>query len=335
MLFETMLNKLNCGIPHNSGMDSLSKTTIVAFALPPNDTADWSTALSQLDLPYLHHWLQRARLQAQPSWEATSLSPPHEHLLAQALGWPATDGLLPWAAQAARQRWPQAPADQAWAWVHLCHWHVRNGQVTMLPTGAVSPQDSDALLDAMRGYFAEDGITLHAWQPGLWLAQGEVFRQLPTAAMDRVLGRQIAPWLVGASLSEHTPAVKLVRRLQNEMQMLLYQHPVNAARSLPLNSFWVSGSGALPATTESAGPQPAPFLIDSLTAPALSGDVDGWLQTWRALDADVLPQRLQAPDAQLLLCGDTQARCWQAAPPRWRTRLQRWLTPVTLRSVLS
>ena len=253
----------------------------------------------------------------------------------QALGWPATDGLLPWAAQAARQRWPQAPADQAWAWVHLCHWHVRNGQVTMLPTGAVSPQASDALLDAMRGYFAEDGITLHAWQPGLWLAQGEVFRQLPTAAMDRVLGRQIAPWLVGASLSEHTPAVKLVRRLQNEMQMLLYQHPVNAARSLPLNSFWVSGSGALPATTESTGPQPAPFLIDSLTAPALSGDVDGWLQTWRALDADVLPQRLQAPDAQLLLCGDTQARCWQAAPPRWRTRLQRWLTPVTLRSVLS
>ena len=41
-----------------------------------------------------------------------------------------------------------------------------------------------------------------------------------------------------------------LRRLQNEMQMLLYRHPVNDARAaqrrLTVNSFWISGTGTLP-----------------------------------------------------------------------------------------
>ena len=331
MLFETMLDKPNCGITHNSGMHSLSKTTIVACALPPQDTADWSSALASLRLPHLRQWLQHAQLAGQQQWDASSLSPPHEHMLAQALGWPDTDGLLPWAAQAAQQHAPQTPAGQAWAWIHLCHWHVRNGQVMLMNAGPVSVEESNALLSAMAGYFLEDGIALHPWQPGVWLAQGEVFRQLPTAALERVLGRHLEPWLVGAADAQHSPAVKLVRRLQNEMQMLLYQHPVNANRSLPLNSFWVSGSGALPATTQS----PPPLLLEPLTGPALAGDVAAWVQAWQALDAEHLSQRLAAPDAQLVLCGDTLARCWQTSPPNWRTRLKRWMAPVQLTSVLS
>jgi hypothetical protein len=312
-------------------MHSLSKTTIVACALPPHDTADWSSALSNVQLPHLNQWLQHAVLAEQQQWHASSLSPPHEHMLAQALGWPDADGLLPWAAQAAQQRDPQTTAGQAWAWIHLCHWHVRNGQVMLMNAGPVSVEESDALLSAMLGYFLEDGIVLHAWQPGVWLAQAEVFRQLPTAAWDRVLGRHLEPWLVGATDAQHSPEVKLVRRLQNEMQMLLYQHPVNATRSMPLNSFWVSGSGALPPTTLS----PPPLVLDALTAPALAGDVAAWVQAWQALDAEHLSQRLAAPDAQLVLCGDTHARSWQASPPTWGSRLKRWMAPVQLSSVLS
>ncbi len=312
-------------------MHSLSKTTVVAGALPLSDSADWMAALSKLNLPHLHSWLQHAVLQQSQTWDATSLSPPHEHVMAQALGWADTDGLLPWAAQVAQQHRPQAAAGQAWAWIHLCHWHVRNGQVLLLKADPISHEESDALLSAMAPYFAEDGITLQAWQPGLWLAQGEVFRHLPTAALTRVLGRQVEPWLVGAADAQHSNEVKLVRRLQNEMQMLLYQHPVNATRALALNSFWVSGSGALP----NAAPRAAPLLLDSLVAPALAGDIDGWRHAWQALDAGALATQLATPGAQVVLCGDTQARTWQAQAPLWPTRLQRWLAPVQLSSVLS
>jgi hypothetical protein len=50
----------------------------------------------------------------------------------------------------------------------------------------------------MQPYFVDDGITIHyvpALGPSRWLAEGEVFRSLPTASLDRVLGRNVDPWL--------------------------------------------------------------------------------------------------------------------------------------------
>ena len=104
---------------------------------------------------------------------------------------------------------------------------------------ALAEEESRALLAAMQPYFAEDGITLHYEQPLRWLVQGEPLRGQFGSAPDRVIGRDVAPWL---------PASPLLRRLQNEMQMLLYTHAVNDARSargaLPVNSFWLHGTGA-------------------------------------------------------------------------------------------
>ena len=69
-------------------------------------------------------------------------------------------------------------------------------------------------------------------------------RGLATASLDRVIGRVLDPWMPRGDAS------RPLRRLQQEMQMLLYTHPVNEERTrgglLPVNSFWVSGSGALP-----------------------------------------------------------------------------------------
>ena len=104
--------------------------------------------------------------------------------------------------------------------------------------------DSQALLAAMQPFFEQDGIALEYDAPTLWLARGEVFRDLATASLDRVVGRTIDDWMPRAE------AAKTLRRLQQEMQMLLYTHEVNEARMrgglLPVNSFWVSGTGALP-----------------------------------------------------------------------------------------
>ena len=98
------------------------------------------------------------------------------------------------------------------------------------------------LLAAMEPYFAEDGITLTYQAPLRWLARGELFRTLPTASLDRVIGQTIDRWMPAGD------AGRSLRRLQQEMQMLLYTLPLNDARQrgglLPVNSFWASGSGA-------------------------------------------------------------------------------------------
>jgi hypothetical protein len=77
----------------------------------------------------------------------------------------------------------------------------------------------------MKRYFEEDGITLHPLTNGTWLAFGEVFKDLPTASLERVAGTTIDPWMPQQEHAKH------LRRLQNEMQMLLYTHAVNDSRS--------------------------------------------------------------------------------------------------------
>jgi hypothetical protein len=117
-----------------------------------------------------------------------------------------------------------------------------------------------------------------------------------------------------------SPQAAPLRRLQNEMQMLLYTHPVNDARAArgvpPVNSFWLSGTGALttvrtPATTD-------PKVADHLRAPALNEDWPAWMQAWHALDAtecaDLLRTLDQGHPIQLTLCGEASAQTFVSQP---------------------
>jgi hypothetical protein len=94
----------------------------------------------------------------------------------------------------------------------------------------------------MQPYFEEDGIQLHWHSAHTWLAQGPVFQNLASASLARVRGQPTDPWIPRQS------AAQRLRRLQNEMQMLLYTHAVNDARGArgqaPVNGFWMSGTGS-------------------------------------------------------------------------------------------
>ena len=269
-------------------------------------------ALGTLELPNLTRLLRQLTPADTEPGDEFSLSPPHERARARALGLPVQDGLLPWAALQAREL---GLSGGDWARLTLCHWQVGSHQIMMegQPLGGISEADSRALLADMAGYFAEDGITLHYLSPTQWLAQGPVFAALPTASPDRVAGRNVSDWL-----PEGAGAVAL-RRLQTEMQMLLYRHPLNEARAqqglAPVNAFWLSGTGSLD-TAAALGDTPR--ILDSLREPALQEDWGAWARAWQALDAEQIAT-LERPLAQdngfmLTLCGERQARSWVALP---------------------
>lgn len=269
-------------------------------------------ALRGLQLPHLQRLLRRLGVEGTDAGAADSLSVPHERALARACGLPATDGLIPLAALQVQQAGQDA-GTQGWAWITPSHWRVGRDHVDM-----ASPQDlqldaddSHALLEAMRPYFEEDGITLAYDAPLRWLARGEIFRGLPTASLDRVTGRTIDHWMPGGD------AGRPVRRLQQEMQMLLYTLPLNDARQrgglLPVNSFWVSGTGALPASVQApSGLQVTPYLRDT----ALRGDLEGWVAAWQQLDARdgvrLLGELDRGRPVRLTLCGEAGARTWSS-----------------------
>lgn len=295
---------------------------IIPWASARSDAAQ--ATLRRLHLPRLEALL--ARLQPGAWIEGDEFSPatPHETALARALGLPDTPGATPWAArQAVQQGLPNAHA-QAWAWITPCHFIVGADQVQMAhaPTLDLSADESEALRQVLQDFFKDDGIVLHPDQPMRWLAQGDFFRDLPSASLERVMGRNVTPW------HPSSPQARPLRRLQSETQMLLYTHPLtderNARGLAAVNGFWVSGSGALPSGW--AAPAHEPQQVDALTAPALQEDWNAWQHAWHTLDAGPLSQLLAAHQAgrpvRLTLCGERHARTFESRPRSLLTRVK-------------
>lgn len=295
--------------------------------------AGCAEALQGLALPNLQRLLRRLAVASEDLGDAVSLSPPHERALARAHGLDVPDGLVPLAALQVQQAGGEA-AGAGWAWISPAHWTVGRNHVDMaLPHDLqLDAEDSQALLEAMRPWFAEDGIVLTYEAPLRWIARGDLFRALPTASLDRVVGRTIDRWMPAGE-----PGAPL-RRLQQEMQMLLYTLPLNDARQrgglLPVNSFWASGSGALPAgaTPRAPGLQVTPHLRDA----ALTGDWRAWAAGWQRLDGRecaLLHQELErGRPVRLTLCGEAGARTWSSdAASGWHRVKQLFSAPAPAR----
>jgi hypothetical protein len=294
-------------------------------------------ALRGLALPNVRKLLRRLVLEATDEGDPHSLSLPHERVLARAHGLQPVEGLIPLAALQVLQAGGKA-GTEGWAWITPAHWRVGQDHIDMGHPQALQldGDDSQALLAAMQPYFAEDGITLAYEAPLRWLARGDAFRNLPSASLDRVIGQRIAnAWMPSG------PAAGPLRRLQQEMQMLLYTLPLNDERErgglLPVNSFWISGTGALPPghpPRPANGLQVTPYLRDA----ALHDDWHAWAEAWRQLDARDGPRLLAEAEhgrpVRLTLCGDANARTWSSvAAGRWH-RMAGWFGSTTVADLL-
>ncbi len=295
---------------------------IVPFAICSPST--WLQAASPLEPKNLGKLLRGMKLVATDSGDAASLSPPHERVLAKALNLTGSqtisDGLLPWAAFEAK-----AAPHQAWAFITLCHWSMGREHATLTDPAAldITSEESHTLLTAMQPYFATSGITLHYQGPSRWLAEGVVFNDLPTASLDRAMGRNVDPLL---------PQSKAIKLLQNEMQMLLYAHPINdargAKRQTSINSFWLSGTGAL---REAAIPNPAVTVHRGLAPAAFAGDWAAFTAGWAQFDATELAQLLKQQQSgqtvRISFCGESNAMTFETAQRSMLDKLKSVLSP--------
>jgi hypothetical protein len=280
-----------------------------------------------LQLPQLEQLLRALALTDTVTGSADDLSPPHERRRARALGVDAADGCIPWAALELAAA-GQVPGASGYAWITPAHWQIGTGHIQMLDPDTLQLQESEslALMQAMAPYFEQDGMALVFQNAGRWLASGEMLADLASASLDRVRGVDVGPWM---------PAKAALRRLQNEMQMLLYTHPVNDARvargQQTVNSFWVSGSGSqtvpLPAALE-------PVTADDLRQPALQGDWEGWAGAWQKVDqgacATLLRELKAGRAAELVLCSERNALVFAAGSAGWGERLRRRFTRASL-----
>ena len=154
-----------------------------------------------------------------------------------------------------QQDYPIAPitllADKGVAGEHYwlradpVHLRVMRDRIVLADSGvlAISAAEAEALAQAIGAHFgaAFSPIPLH---PARWYLRLDTAPQLSTTPVSMAAGCDIDPLLPTGE-----DAMRF-RGVLNELQMLLFEHPVNQAREargeLPVNALWLWGGGRLP-----------------------------------------------------------------------------------------
>lgn len=269
--------------------------------------------LRDLQLPHLSRLLARLAPTAREGGDEYALSMPQERALASALGWRGADGCLPWAARLAQADGIAVGDELAWGLLAPVHWHLAADHVALVDPAELGLADAEsrALLQTLRPLFESEGWRVEYGAPLRWYAAHASLRELPCAAIDRVIGRNVDIWMPA------DPRVALVRRLQSEVQMKLYTDATNEAREArgapAVNSFWLSGCGVRQAPSAAPGLQ----IDETLRAGALAEAWADWADAWRALDAGPIAELLRAAGRgeaiALTLCGERHAQRFEAS----------------------
>lgn len=151
--------------------------------------------------------------------------------------------------------WPAAPFSKLGdgadpdehVWVRADPVHLAPQQTSLVLVDVhrarLFDEESNALLAAVNAHLAQDGLSLSAHHPRRWYLRAPRQLQVRTTPTEIARGMSVDPLL------PQGPDALLLHGWVNEIQMLLHEHPVNAAReargALPVNSIWLWGAGQL------------------------------------------------------------------------------------------
>ncbi|CAB3789743.1 hypothetical protein LMG28688_02970 [Paraburkholderia caffeinitolerans] len=234
---------------------------LVPFALPSAAAA--STALAGLEFPALSKLVARATLGEQVIGEDFQRTLPHERWVARAFGAAAPEAtavpagkngagsaddeapLAPWMLLADGG----TPGDATWACIQPVHVRIAHDHLVLIDPASLELADADAaaLYAVARPLIEELGVRVEAPTPQRWYLSSDQFGTLAGASPLRASGRNIEIWLPHEAHSGQRSRAWM--KVQNEVQMAWFEHPVNEAREargLPaVNSIWFHAQGAL------------------------------------------------------------------------------------------
>jgi len=178
---------------------------------------------------------------------------------------------------------PEAGADY-WLNVDFVHFILQRDYFTLAGTLPLAAGEAAELVASLNRHFAEDGLEF------IWgETSGRCYLRLPS---DPEISTTQPQQIIGLETTSYMPrgagAVKW-NRLLNEMQMLMFEHPVNQAREqrgeLAANSIWLSGGGVLP---QMVGLQVAERVCMLGETPLIKG-----LNLFRQVPSHGIPQNAQ------------------------------------------
>lgn len=135
------------------------------------------------------------------------------------------------------------PGAGGWAMLQPVHIHAARDHLLLNDPNelALTEVEAHALLAAAKPALDDLSSRFLMPHPQHWYVGDENIQGLRCTSPARAIGRSIEIWLPTGA-----PA-RFWRRLQNEIQMIWHDHPVNQARAargaVPVNSLWLFGQG--------------------------------------------------------------------------------------------
>jgi hypothetical protein len=303
---------------YNHGMAQL--TLVLPFALPaPEFAPDLTRAL---DAPALGTLLSRTSTHSLTPADSGARSLPHELWLARALGL-SSDGQSAFAA-AAMRGFGLEPGEGTWFIVNPAHIEIARSHLLMadLRHLALSEEDGRALFDAALASFEEAGYAVRYGDASTWFMRADDWAGMDTASPDAAVGMNLTDWMPTG------PRALAYRKLQNEVQMTWFTHPVNAARESrglpPVNALWI-WSGARATTTSPKTVVPAQSGTQFPTTEPGSYPVVATFETPAWLTALGTRQLSSPADIVTALKQDTLLICGNVAAPAIASDWSGWL----------
>ncbi len=128
-----------------------------------------------------------------------------------------------------------------WLRADPVHLRLQRDQLILHAEVLLRPEEAAELSTALNTHFAADGLCFLAPHPQRWYLQLDAASDISTAPLSQVVGKD-----VHTHLPQGADALRW-HGVFNEIQMLLFEHPVNLAREargeLPINSLWLWGGG--------------------------------------------------------------------------------------------
>ena len=218
-------------------------TLVLPHLLPlPEFAPDLVRALSTpgLQTPMLAALLARTVAHQRHAVMDTARALPHEQWLARALG--LGPGGEPAFAAAAMRGFGLDPEDGTWFIVNPAHVQIARSHSMMADLRQLGLHEAEgrALFETARPLCEEIGRLLRYGDAQTWFLRADDWAHIDSATPDTVAGMDLTDFV------PRGPRALAYRKLQNEVQMAWYTHPVNAAREakrLPaVNAFWLWGA---------------------------------------------------------------------------------------------
>jgi len=307
---------------------------VIPISLPPVEHA--RDLLAQLQAPAMAKLLCRASLKSKTTGSGLDACLPHERWLAG-----LTSDNSPSIAATLMAALGLNNETGYWFVLQPVHLHVARDHLVLTDYRHLNLNDSESrtLFDAACPLFEEQNHRLLYGNKDYWFIQADAWADFRTCTPNAACGHNIDVW------SPSGGSARAWRRLQNEVQMLWHQHPLNELREQNnqprLNGLWLWGgsqanesSGGLLTlashvnnthqVVDISSNEPSTHILDSLSSAALADDWSHWLHNMNAIDDDYLAPALASLDSgkleavNLILSDSTRLVHWSVARNSFR-----------------